>query len=264
MDLAQPEERRVLWRNVLTNETQFGVVSVDPPPAATLDGRTSEWRRARRLGPSLRAMHDAAYLYLLVRGAPAEIGFDVRPGGNGGIDPEADVTLTVGPGRRATLAHAAWTDPISLLYGAARPYVPVDRAALRPGSGAWVPPRLILNRPYTVPSTGEQRPVELMDLSRLRWGSERRDVRTLAAGDGRTAELRIPWMLLGFADPSAHLVYQAHEDGTVTTRKVGPLRITLAGRSAGTYAWTGWNRVRWQERRKAGWPALRRAFRRAR
>jgi hypothetical protein len=111
------------------------------------------------------------------------------------------------------------------------------------------------------PSTGQQLPPEFLDLGTLRWGSERRDVRNLVAGTGRVAEVRIPWMLLGFADPSSHRAYTVGPEGKVDTPRVASIRLTLNGRSAGRHRWASWNRVRWHERRKAGWGAVRRAFR---
>jgi hypothetical protein len=243
--IAQPVDRRPLWHNVLTNETQFGIVAAEPDrrPRVTLDGRAREWGGRGRL----QVTHDTAYLYLLVRrrGATTRVGFDVRPGGG------EDVVLTLGPGRRATLRQAAATDPLPPLFGVA------------PQPGPWVSPRLLLSRPYTVPSTGEQRPAEFLDLGTLRWRNVRRDVRTLVAGDDRTAEVRIPWMLLGLADPSSHRAYDVRADGTVATPRVSAIALTLDGRPAGRYRWAGWNRVRWHERRKAGWSAVRRAFRAA-
>jgi hypothetical protein len=272
VDLAQPADRRALWQNVLTNEAQFGVVAVEPGRRAsvTVDGRTRDWRGVRPLlrgRTQVSVRHDAAYLYLLVRHPSGTLGFDVRAGENGGrpgVPAAAEFALTLGPGRRARLEQAAWTDPVARIYGVAHAYVPVNRDDLRPGSGAWVSPRLILNRPYTLPSTGEQRPVELLDLGVLRWGTadpraRHYDGRVLAAGDGRTVELRLPWMLLGLADPSAHRVYDAHDDGTVTTLATPAIGISAGGATA-AYRWPGWNRVAWHERRKAGWSTLRRAF----
>jgi hypothetical protein len=266
-------EGRPLWPNALTNEEQFGVVAVEPGerPVVTVDGRDTEWEG----GGKLELEHDAGNLYVLLRdraaGATA-LGFDVRPGGNRGLPgrpgvaPDADVALTIGPGRRAHVWHAAWTDPISFLYGAARGYVPVDRADLERGSGAWVSPRLILNRPYTVPGTSEPRPTELMDVGRLRWGTADPaapdfDSRVTVAGDETVTELRIPWALLTFSDPSKHMVWEPRLDGTVGARRVGALRIELAGEVV-EYDWEPWTSVRWHERRKAGWKTLSQAFRR--
>jgi hypothetical protein len=51
MDLSLPVERMPLWHNVLTNESQFGVLAVDPGarPAVTVDGRTGDWARTKPL-----------------------------------------------------------------------------------------------------------------------------------------------------------------------------------------------------------------------
>jgi hypothetical protein len=289
MDLDVPAQRRPLWKDALTNEAQFGIVAEDPGASAvvTVDGSDREWTRTQSqqiyegAGPvrEVRAIHDAGYLYLLVRrdgGTPFQLGFDVRPGGNrglpgrAGVDPGADVAVAVGPGRSARLSLAASTDPMSILYGERRPYVPVRRADLRPGSGAWVSPRLILNRPYTVPGTGERRPTELLDVGRLRWGTADPaapgfDGRTTVAGGDGFVELRIPWALLGFSDPSSHRVYVPKADGSVGTLTVGRVGIAVApsggARVATTgYDWDPWNRVAFHERRKAGWPAVARAM----
>jgi hypothetical protein len=289
MDLEQPEDRRPLWQNALTNEEQFGIVAAEAGRKAivTVDGSDREWTRTQSQQifegggtvREVRAIHDANWLYLLVRrsGEKAmQLGFDVRPGGNRGlpgrpgVDPEADVSISLGPGRRAVLQEAAWTDPIGFLYGLARPYVPVEKADLERGSGAWVRPRLILNRPYTVPGTGEKRPTELLDISALRWGTadpkaRAFDDRVTVAGGGRTVELRIPWAMLTFTDPSSHRVWVPKADGSVDTLEVGRLGIAVA--PAGEppvptrgYGWEEWNRVDYHERRKAGWPTVRRAM----
>jgi hypothetical protein len=287
-DTALPADRRQLWKNVLTNEAQFGIVAADPGRRATvvLDGSAREWARngSERLlrgdGPlrELRATHDAAYLYLLVRrraGAALQIGFDVRPGGNRGlpsrpgVDPAADVALNLSR-RSSSIDWAAWVDPIAFMYGVVRPYVPVDRADLVPGSGAWVAPRLIQNRPYTIPdSGGKVSPTQLMDIGTMRWGRDPEaggsDDRVLAEGGPTTVELRIPWALLTMADPSSRKAWVPHMDGSITTRPVPRIGVAVApagkpAKTATAYSWKGWNRVRWHERRKAGWPILERAF----
>jgi hypothetical protein len=218
--LAVPADRRPLWHNVLTNETQFGLVATEPgaKPVVTLDGRTSEWRGAT-------VKHDAAYLYLRAPGAKR-----ITIGG--------DVELTLG-----TRPHLRWSsklDPMPSVFGLPRQ------------PGAWVEPRLVLSRPFS--AGGVEHPAQWLDLGTLRRGSERADVRNLVDGP----EIRIPWMLLGYADPSSHKVF----DGQGKTRTAGALRITIDGR-ARTYRWKGWDRVGWHERRKAGWNTVRAAMRSA-
>ena len=119
----------------------------------------------------------------------------------------------------------------------------------------WVSPRLILSRPLTIPTTGQTFAPEFLDLGTLRWGGS--DVRRLAAGSGKTAEILIPWLLLGFADPSSRTIYTPQASGLAFNRVTG---ITVNGRR---YTWPTWNEVDWHERRKQGWPILKSAFARA-
>jgi hypothetical protein len=291
IDEEQPGERRALWRNPLTNEEHFGVIAAEPGKRAKvrLDGRDREWKaghspvlleRRGRLR-ELRATHDAAYLFLRLRfDRPADrrrfvLGLDVRPGENRALPgtraamPAADVALRF-DGRSVRFYKAAWTDVLAFQYGIARDYLAVDPASLERGSGAWREPQLILNRPYTIPSTGEQRPVELFSLSPLRVGAEARDERNLVALRGRVVELRIPWALLGLADPSSRQLTVPSPDGTVGTEqlaegaRIGIEAFDAAGASIGAaspgYGWEPWQRVTWHERRKAGWRTLRAGF----
>ena len=129
---------------------------------------------------------------------------------------------------------------------------------------------MILNRPYRVPGTGERRPVELLDVGALRWGTADPaardfDSRVTVAGGEDFVELRIPWALLTYSDPSSHSVRVPKADGSVDTLKVGRLGIEAAPagepavRTAG-YGWDEWNRVEFHERRKASWAAVQRAM----
>ena len=290
MDFELPADRRALWQNPYTNEEHFGVIASEPGrrPVVTVDGRAGEWdgNGSRRLfagsvpARELRATHDPKYLYLLVRRddprRPLQLGFDVQPGGNRGLPgrrgvmPEADVSLTLGPGRRAEVMQAAWTDPNAQLYGAVLRYLPVDPADLEMGSGAWRRPLQVLSRPLEIRATGERRPTQTIDASRLRWGTAAPaargfDSRVLASGDGATVELRLPWALLGYSDPSSHQVLVSRRDGTFASRTGGAIAVGLAGKTgplaaAGSYDWRDWESVEFHERRKAGWPALRRAM----
>jgi hypothetical protein len=251
-DFDQPVDRRALWRNVLTNEEQFGLVAAEPGRRrkVVLDGRAREWRRngshvlLRARGRELRATSDAAYVYLLVRrrgSQPLELTFD------------GDVRLSLGA-RSARIEWASPTDYLPALYG---------HYGVR-DTGPWTPARLILSRPFVVPTTRAYHALQLLDISRLRWGRSPEaggtDDRVLADGRGSTVELRIPWALLEFADPSSHQVF-APSPGSIALRRIGAISVTVTpGGRARPYRWAGWNRVRWHERRKAGWPTVRRAF----
>jgi hypothetical protein len=253
-----------------------------------LDGRDGEWTgngsqvisESRGAIREVRAVKDAEYLYLRLRlnaagswrAGPITLGFDVQPGGNGGLpgvhgfDKQAEVALTVGPGDHATMKRAAWTDPLYFLYAAHEHDMRFPLSALKTGSGVWVAPQQILNRPLEVPATHRKYGIELHPIA-IRFGPASADNRNLVDAVGKVVEIRIPWALLGYSDPSSNQVLVPHLNGTVTSKTVGRVGIDMA---AGTqrlvtrgYAWSPWQRVAWHERRKAGWPILAAEFARA-
>ena len=133
-------------------------------------------------------------------------------------------------------------------------------------------PQLVVQRPSEHPETHERRPFRAIDVGTLRRGiapaAGGGDDRVLVSDRGRTVELRIPWALLTVADPSSHQVWQLGGAGSPSTRTVGALGIAVApagkpATAARRYSWRGWNRVRWHERRKAGWATVRRSMRAA-
>lgn len=293
LDLEQPSDRRAQWRSDLTNEEHFGVIAIEPGRTATktLDGADDDWTRttsqaiAESRGPvsEIRATHDAQYLWLRIRlrdarvwkTVPVRVGLAVSGHGNrglpgtGGADPRADHGVVVGPGDRARLLQAAWLDPLPWLYGRVHHFLPFPAAAMRTSSGVWNRPRQILNRPLDVPGHGRQQ-AEFVDRSVLPWGTgdpaaPAFDQRHLVDGDGQVLELRLPWALLGYGDPSRHAVLRGRAGGTLRTTRGGRLGITVqvgggpALRTAG-YDWEDWDGPAWHERRKAGWNALARAF----
>ncbi|MBK5231792.1 MAG: hypothetical protein JJE13_02265 [Thermoleophilia bacterium] len=289
LDLEKPDGRKALWRNVLTNEEHFGVLAVEPgrEPTKVLDGDDKDWSVessqviAESRGPvsQVRASHDAEYLWLKIgfeenepwMSEPVFVGLSVSGEGNRGlpgregVDPAADHGVVVGPGQMATLLQASWLDPLPWLYGIKFDYVPFDEAAMKTGSGEWSNPRQILNRPLVVPGVGPQ-PAEFADASGLRWGTgdseaEGFDQRNLVMGKGSVLELRLPWGMIGYGDPSSHQVLRGRPDGTLNTERTGRVGITVqAGDQpvleTSGYDWDDWNSVDWHERRKAGWSAI--------
>jgi hypothetical protein len=289
LDLELPGDRRQLWKNDLTNEKFFGLVSAEPgtEPVVVLDGSDDEWEEngsqviAESEGPvrEVRAVKDerALYLRLLLdepeswKDDPVTVGIDVRPGENGGLPgsdgvyPEADVAVVVGPDDEAELLQAAWWEPTRVRYGLGYGYIDVDPADMEQGSGVWVRPLQILNRPTTVPATGEKKTAELHDLGPFPFGStdprsKDFDDRTIVAADGKVIELRLPWALLGFSDPSSLTLFDEQSEGPTKTLQADRLGIAvLSGgellETAG-YAWDPWQSVTWHERRKQGFDDL--------
>ncbi len=80
--------------------------------------------------------------------------------------------------------------------------------------------------------------------------------RASRAASGQVIEIRLPYMAIGFADPSSLQALRITPRGRVdteTVERVG-ISVVLDGVLYQTngYAWEGWNSVRWHERPKAG------------
>jgi hypothetical protein len=294
LDLELPEERRQLWRNALTNEESFGLMAAEAAleDEVTIDGDETEWEGGS--APSqvlweseeglrqIRVAHDEAYLYVVLRFddsgeiSDSVIGLDVRPGGNGDLPwpgpasmEDAEVALLLGPDQ-LEIQRAAWTDELAFLYGLDHGYLEVRAEDLQRGSGAWRRPQLILSQPFEIPTTNRSNPIELQDLSRHPWRGEDTDSRTLGEREEEVVELRVPWALLGFADPSSRTLVLPRR-GDIATEQLRPgatLGIEVfdrdgdpLGEAAGGYGWEPWQSVTWSERLKAGADTLGDAFR---
>jgi hypothetical protein len=129
----------------------------------------------------------------------------------------------------------------------------------------------MLDRPYVVPGTGRTHPVEVASLGTLGFGSGDPaspgfDARNLVDARDRVVELRIPWALLGFSDPSSHAVVTLDRaDGALTSTVVGRTGIVVAAHASTPlvtrgFNWEDWNRVTWHERTKRSWPLVAAAF----
>ena len=73
-------------------------------------------------------------------------------------------------------------------------------------------------------------------------------------------ELRLPWALLGFSDPSSLTLYDEQPQGPTQTLDAGRLGIAVHtdGETLETsgYGWDPWQSVTWHERRKEGFDDL--------
>ena len=190
-------DRRQLWHDPLTNEQWFGVLATD---AGKVPDAGHEITPATGPVTYVLADADASYVHLAItfRGAVPDaftVGADtVR--GVAGDDYRVDVRPRAGT---AQVSVAAALDPVRL---DARQ--PADR---RPDTGAYLPFELMVNRRLV--SDGVSFPAEFQAVGRLRqgsWAPTGRRYDSLATWQvdraHDTVRLRLPWSMLGLADPS--------------------------------------------------------------
>ncbi|GMA41591.1 hypothetical protein GCM10025883_36360 [Mobilicoccus caccae] len=275
-------ERRALWHDPFTNEQFFGLVAHDPKPV----GRRVPYEGDGAVR-SIAVDHDASWLHLDIDlaatpSSPVSVGFSILPEGgirmpDGGGQARYDVAVTLDPGARqaACLIRGA-LDPVRL-DGLPASAVP------RPDANGWVLQRLTLNRPYTVPGTGQDRPAEFLEVGRLIEGDWSDPGNTLAtwqlvAGDAGNAvfRLRLPWSMLGFADPSSRTVVVPTPAGAAPTGDAKlqdtPVGVVVEGIDMAVFVpghdpvtapirWEGWQDATYTERLKAGVDVLSQALR---
>jgi hypothetical protein len=266
----QDAERRQLWHDPLTNEQHFGLLAMDP--AGQPDARTAYLFDSEGGWPVRRATARVDESYVTLRlglgDAPpgtVTLGFDVLPGlvGNappGSRDRMADAAFKLDLVSRTGQAYLrTQLDPMPLDYR-------VPDAARGPAPGGWRRFELVTNRDLTVPSTGEKLPAEIQNAGALRYGSwdpadPDSDSRALWRRDGDDLVVRVPWAMLGYADPSAHMVGVPQRSGgfrpTVSPGVGLTVSATGTDQFVGDVTWVNWNRPYYTVRLKQGAEAFR-------
>lgn len=249
----QDATRRQLWHDPLTNEQWFGIVATDtaqvPDAAVEKLPTTGELKY-------LYAWADFSYVHVEVTGRSAtphalQVDADVVPG------PEAaDYRVTVD--RDAGTAQAQVRrdlDPIRL---------DTDETPYRPDAqAAWHDFAQITNR------SNDGRPAEYAAVGRLLQGSwdpqdPAYDSRASwdVDADHDTVRLRIPWSMLGMADPSARLALgEGRPAALVKIPGIGLDLVVDGEQQRLDLTWPEWNRVAHTSRPKAGTSVLAQAYR---
>jgi hypothetical protein len=252
---SQVAERRQLWHDPLTNEQWFGLLATDSGEVP--DG-------ARELTPDsgsleyLLAKADASYLHLDVvgrEGTPQDVdlGVDVLPGGG----PEYRVVVDTTAGTASAFVRRD-LDPLRLYTR--------ERLDLPDEGEHWHLFRQMMNRSYDV--AGEHHDAELGDVGDLLAGSwdpddPDYDSRSTWSVDdaNRTIHLRLPWPMLGLADPSSRTALGPGRPARMVPVDGLRLELRVDGSRAGLdYTWPAWNHVGSTERLKAGVGAVAEAF----
>lgn len=169
-----------------------------------------------------------------------------------------------GAGASGRIEGWAGADSTTMLYGAAHQYYALNPDDLKNGSHIWVSRRQIVNRPLRLPATGQQLAAEFVDLSPLIRattvpGSKAFDSRAQLWSTKTDVALRLPWALLGMADPSSQQALKVQADGTISAVHVDRMGLTYSGGGATAQAaitWEPWPRVQSTERPKDGLAAF--------
>ncbi|WP_231571047.1 hypothetical protein [Gordoniibacillus kamchatkensis] len=315
MHFEIPQSRRKLWTNVLTNEQHFGLLAElsgkDGP--LKIDGDASDWQSLKEGDKqklegnypgwkSLWMTHDEAYVYIM--GELEEpfdperellyFGVDTTPGGNRHakelgtvkLDEGLETLIELGRDGESQVKIASNYDFHTRLYGSQYGMLKVDPEDMKDDSGIFDPWKLAVGLEQMPPDSTVYSPFQDVPAGMLKRGSTdpaSNDFDSLAMwqAKGNVVEMRIPWMLLGFTDPSSLQVMsycQKNGQLVATTSKGIRLLPWIVRRSDGgilglngaagvypvsklpLYTWPAWNKVRNVERLKKSYDLMKDAF----
>lgn len=247
MDYDSPE-RRPYWSNAQTNEQQFGLLSFDRHKIK-VDGDLSDWQDVSPLYTSEQPIleklfidHDERYLYLrldltvdseqdpTVNGFPILLLDTIPNQGNQTIetidgvtiDQGIDFVIEINGNEQSRVLVDRYYDLFKLQYDYEflEPEVPLPVN----NSGSFQPIHFALNQEIRIPSQNKVIPFSYYETGQLHHGNgnpEAADYDSLADfysnPDDGIIEIRIPWLLLSFKDPSQREVisniYEEDEGG---------------------------------------------------
>ena len=297
MDLDNPDQRP-FWSNAQTNEQQFGLLSFDTLKIK-VDGDTSDWSGKKPMYETeqlnMYMDSDERYLYLRLDAKNVEFSNDhypliyfstVKNQGNSLYNGypllnEADFVLTIQDEENSRIEVDAYYDLFQKLYGERLEQVPFEGVTQK-NSGQFNPIEYALNKQLTVPILDETYPFEKYETGKLRKGNgnpESRDYDSLADyeinEDEGIVEIRIPWLLLNFTDPSRREVWAdlyANEEMTAEITdgiEVGlllieneevKLRVPDNKSDLKSYTWEEWALPEYKERLKESYYILQEKF----
>ena len=280
-------DRRPFWYNAQCPEECFGLLAFEPgavSPAASVDGDDGEWRGDAPLiendGLSVYAREDAGYLYLLVRGEDYDferdsllLPIDTAPG-RGNTHTEgarfaegAEYLLRIHGREDSVLTVDANYDAFQFSYSHLNPFFDPLPGQYETDSGYFDPIYLALNRPMYLPESDTETPFTRAETGRLHYGAAAEDsLADFCAGEG-FVELRLPWGLIGFMDPSTRQVMGEMFSGTeIKPAATEGVRLGVArAESTDTvpmalFSWENWEMPEYHERLKQSYDILQAYF----
>ncbi|TBL72498.1 hypothetical protein EYB31_29100 [Paenibacillus thalictri] len=315
MHFEIPQTRRKMWTNVLTNEQHFGIVAElsgkDGP--LKIDGDASDWQALKEDDKmklpgtypgwkSIWMTHDEAYVYIMgeleqsfdPQQETLYFGVDTTPGGNrhaqelGGVklDEGLEALIELCKDGDSQVKIASNYDFHTRLYGNQYGMLKVSSDAMKDDSGLFNPWKLAVDLEQMPPDSTRYSPFEDVPAGMLKRGStdpEASDFDSLAMwqAQGGIVEMRIPWMLLGFTDPSSlQVMSYGEKEGKMIATTTAGIRLLpwIVNRSNGTvlglepgsgsypvsklpmYTWPAWDNVQYVERHKKSYDLMKDAF----
>ncbi len=278
-EMYSDAERRAYWCDMMTCEQHFGLLSFVPgetEEAVVLDGDASEWSEKDVLMKAgdrqLSVKHDSAYLYLMIEQAGADydtetvtIPFDITPNsgsrsyGEERLQRPADFVLIIDGRDNSEMQVQSYYDRYRFSNGPYDDEIVMEEDMREPDNDIFVPINLLEERKLVLPDRDEVVPITRFWAGEFLYGTsdyQSADYNSLSdyCYQGDILEIRIPWLLLNFRDPSRKCI----EDDFWTNGELSGMNVDgiWIGVSAGEdemirmaqYSWEDWDMYPYFER----------------
>ncbi|MEK3912865.1 hypothetical protein [Paenibacillus sp. FSL H7-0331] len=314
MHFEIPATRRKLWHNVLTNEQHFGLLAMlsskDGP--LIIDGATRDWDALKSTDkqkldmtyPGLKEItmtHDEAYVYINAKlEQPFDperellyLGVDTLPGGNKHakelgdkqLDEGLETLIVLGKDGESDVRIASNYDMHTRVYGKQYGMKAWTPEEFVDDSGVFNTWKLAVGLEFSPPDSKKYGPFEEVSVGALRRGTTNPDSPqynslSMWQAQGDTIEVRIPWMLLGFTDPSSlQVISYEDKEKRLFAQPTEGIRLVpwIVNRATGKitglegtssypvsqlpiYSWKPWDQVTYVERVKQSYKLMQQAY----
>lgn len=287
IDLEEPGMRRAMWRNMLTNEEHFGVIANEPgkkESAIYLDGDDTDWNRREDKKTAsyplftLSVTHDEGFVYVLAKKKQGDwlptdqfmLGIDSVEGGSDRIQGSLiaftkpiEYAASITGNQKGTFMINSAFDYHSWLYVSQKKMLSGDvRQLSQEKNGLFFPWKVALSRGLYLPKSKVHIPFEEFEVGKMTFGvtdPEKPSFNNLADWyvRGNVLELRMPWMLIGFADPSQKMAWgnfykynKIHPLPSPGVSLMPVLNQSERQPSPFLYTWNNWEQPNYYERKK--------------
>lgn len=312
MDLDNPD-RRPYWSNAQTNEQHFGLLSFDRLKIH-VDGNLKDWKKSEdkvqykvdgKISTDFKEIqtdHDERYLYFSIElKQPMELEDEViillnthPTQGNkthSGISLETEegmeYLIRIGDEETSRILVDSYYNIHQYLYAHKLEMQPKKSSDGIENSGLYEEIRLALNKELVIPATNETVPFSDYETGKLRQGiSDPSSSLYDSLSDyyinyeKGIIEVRIPWLLLGFTDPSTkEIIGDVYEDdlqSRINIEEISFLALSIKNSTYSTsaitqkgtvkkeemhtYTWNEWTQPEVKERLKKSYPILQKLF----
>lgn len=285
-------ERRPYWQNVQNPEENYGLLAFDCDNGVkvTLDGEFNEWRRRHIVYKDdkfkLYAQSDYAYLYLMVE--PESFDFDsdtlyipldvISEQGNttfgtNSFSDGADFLIRINGKNNSTVLVDSYYDIFQYEYSEKTNDFDELPGQSVIDSGCFNNIYLAMSYEFVLPEDNKTVEFERCDTGVLKYGStdsENPEYLSFADfySDGSRIEIRIPWGLIGFYDPSQKsVIADFHKTSEITGQKTEGIKMAVFSNDSGNkklelslYDWEVWDVPEVKERLKESYYILKDYF----